>query len=707
MMLLLTACSLSAAATSACAADKTDKDSILIGQAPLAAPDDSIAATQQLGNVLVTGWTGTTTLRHSPVPVQVMRSDELALQAATNLIDALSHQPGVAQVTTGSGISKPVIRGLGYNRIVVVNDGVRQEGQQWGDEHGIEIDPQTVHSVEILKGPASLRFGSDAMAGVLIFHDEPTMLEGTVEANASSEYQTNNRLFAYTADVAGNRGGLVWDARLSGKTAGDYENRYDGRVFNSGFREHALTARIGVNRAWGFSHLRLSGYYLRPDLIEGARDETTGAFLRDEAPYQKIYHYKAVLDNSVRLGEGSLKLLAAYQQNVRKEYEDDECGLHFRLHSLHYDAHYHLPELGGWSLLGGVGGMYQSSENLGTEYLVPAYRLFDVGVFATAQRRWGRWTWSGGVRYDHRHLRSDHRHLRSDRLVEEGQERFSPFSRGFSGLTGSIGAVCNLGPHWDLRMNLSRGFRAPNISELASNGVHEGTERYEVGTQTLGAETSWQSDLGIDYYTDRLKVQLSLFANRIGGYIFSEKTPEGAVVDGHDVYRFTSGDALLWGGEVAADWHVVEALHFENTFCYVGTRQLHQPADARHLPLTPAPRITSNLRYDWLRLKGRIRDAFAQVGVEGTFRQDDFYAANGTETATPGYALLNAGVGFSLHNSRRKVASVYVVGSNLLDKAYQSHLSRLKYTDVNVVSGRTGVYNMGRNVSVKLVVPLL
>jgi iron complex outermembrane receptor protein len=214
-------------------------------------------------------------------------------------------------------------------------------------------------------------------------------------------------------------------------------------------------------------------------------------------------------------------------------------------------------------------------------------------------------------------------------------------------------------------MNLSRGFRAPNISELASNGVHEGTERYEVGTQTLGAETSWQSDLGVDYYTDRMKVQLSLFANRIGGYIFSEKTPEWTVVDDHDVYRFTSGDALLWGGEVSADWHVVEALHFENTFCYVGTRQLHQPADARHLPLTPAPRITSNLRYDWLRLKGRLRDAFAQVGVEGTFRQDDFYAANGTETATPGYALLNAGVGFSLHNSRRKVASIYVVGSNL------------------------------------------
>ncbi len=693
--LLLTACMLSAVATSSYAEGEAETYNIQNSEM-----SDSAMNEHLLGNVVVTGWVGSTMLRQSAVPVSVMRSDEIAMQAATNIIDALSHQPGVAQVTTGSGISKPVIRGLGYNRIVVVNDGVRQEGQQWGDEHGIEIDPQTVHSVEIVKGPATLMYGSDAMAGVLIFHDEPVQTDGTVAANASTEYQTNNRLFAYTADVAGNNGGFVWNARYSGKSAGDYENRYDGRVFNSGFKEQAVSALLGVNRNWGFSHLKLSTYYLRPDIIEGERDEETGDFVRDEAPYQKIFHYKAVLDNSIRLGNGSLKVLAAYQQNVRKEYEDDECGLHFRLHTLNYDVHYTLPEVGSWKMMAGVGGMYQSSENLGTEFLVPAYRLFDYGLFATAQRQWGKWTWSGGLRYDHRHLRSD-------LLEEEGAVRFAPFSRGFSGMTGSIGGVCNINGHWDFRINLSRGFRAPNISELASNGVHEGTERYETGSQALDPETSWQSDFGLDYFSDRLKVQMSVFANRISGYIFSEKTPEGTVMDDHDVYRFVSGNAFLWGGELTADWHIVESLHFENTFSYVSARQLNQPEDSRYLPLTPAPRLTSNIRYDWQRISRSIRDAFVQIGVEGTFRQGDFYAANNTETATPGYALFNASVGFSLHNSRRNVATLYIVGNNLFDKAYQSHLSRLKYTALNAATGRTGVYNMGRNVCLKLILHVL
>src|SRR5574344_923922 len=221
--LLLTACMLSAVATSSYAEGEAETYNIQNSEM-----SDSAMNEHLLGNVVVTGWVGSTMLRQSAVPVSVMRSDEIAMQAATNIIDALSHQPGVAQVTTGSGISKPVIRGLGYNRIVVVNDGVRQEGQQWGDEHGIEIDPQTVNNIKILKGPASLMYGSDAMAGVVIFHDAPTLAKNTVAGDVSSEYQTNNGLFDYSLHMAGNNNGYVWGVRYADKMAHAYKNKYDG-----------------------------------------------------------------------------------------------------------------------------------------------------------------------------------------------------------------------------------------------------------------------------------------------------------------------------------------------------------------------------------------------------------------------------------------------------------------------------------------------
>ena len=174
-----------------------------------------------LKEVVVTGLTGSTRADHSPAPISVVAPRILQATPSTNIIDAVAHQPGVSQITTGGGISKPVIRGLGYNRIVTVNDGIRQEGQQWGDEHGIEVDAQTVHSIEILKGPATLMYGSDAMAGVLVMHETPVMPQGTMAMNLGSEYQSNNHLFDYTVDFAGNQHGWVWNWRWSPKDAGD------------------------------------------------------------------------------------------------------------------------------------------------------------------------------------------------------------------------------------------------------------------------------------------------------------------------------------------------------------------------------------------------------------------------------------------------------------------------------------------------------
>ena len=676
----------------------------------------------KLNEVVVTGLTGSQKLKQSPAPVSIISPGQLEMQPSTNIIDAIAHEPGVSQITTGGGISKPVIRGLGYNRVVVVNDGIRQEGQQWGDEHGIEIDAASVHSVEILKGPASLMYGSDAMAGVIIFHSAPTLPKGDMKANFSTGYQTNNGLFDYSLNFAGHQGGFVWDTRYSGKMAHAYKNKYDGYVFGSSFREQAFSQLLGWNYRQGHSHLTLDYFHSTPGIVEGERDGETGGLLVPEGynakgygkpmPYQQIHHYKIVLDNSWFLGDGNLKLLLGYQQNRRQEFEEEEnpneCGLDFKLHTVNYDLHYLSPEMNGWKFSTGINGMWQKSENKGTEFLIPAYHLFDYGVFANVSKEIGKWNISGGIRYDHRSLNS--RELLEEEEGEEPSLRFQAFKRNFDGVTGSIGLTYELMKDLNVKMNISRGFRAPNISELASNGVHEGTQRYELGNTDLKPEASWQFDLGMDYSSSIVSAELALFANRISHYIFSEKVAdengEAVLIDNTPAYRFTSGDARILGGEASVDIHPIEHLHFGNTFSYVNSVQLHQSAESKYLPFTPAPRWVSDVKYEFICGGNTFDNLFVKFEVDCNLRQNHYLAASGTETATPSYTLLNVYAGTDIKCHARRILSLYISGENLTDRAYQNHLSRLKYLDTNMVTGRRGVYNMGRNFSMKVVVPI-
>ena len=684
----------------------------------------------QLNELTVTGVTGDTKLKHATAPVSIVTPQMLRATASTNIIDAIAHQPGVSQLTTGGSISKPIIRGLGYNRVVVMSEGVRQEGQQWGDEHGVEVDGNSVGSVEILKGPASLMYGSDAMAGVVILHAQPTLAEGEMKANVSTEYQTNNGLFGYHLSVAGNQKGFVWDARWSQKLAHAYKNKYDGYVPGSQFREQAGRLMLGMNKSWGHSRLTGSVYHLTPGIVEGERDPETGELecatedvktYGKALPFQQVKHYKLVWDNSLNLSSGYLKAIIGYQQNRRQEFEEsmDEYELFFKLHTLTYDLRYITNEWNGWKLSTGIGGMYQKSGNEGEEYLIPDYRLFDFGLYATATKTLGeRWTLSGGLRYDHRRLHGDE-------LIEDGDLRFTDFSRHFNGLTGSIGTVCNLNDHFNLRLNLARGFRTPNMSELASNGVHEGSIRYEIGDQQLKAEYSLQADLGLDFTSHYVSAQLALFANRIDNYIFTHRIAE-EMEEGYLTYAYTQGDARLLGFEAGVDIHPVHSVHFSNTFSYVDAQLLHQSADTKYLPFTPAPHWSSELKWELFHhthstvsphAMHEYRHAHPKSGIalnnlyiaaslDSYLKQTHIYRADDTETKTPGYALLNLSAGTDIQFNGKKLAELYVTADNLLNKAYQNHLSRLKYTDENVVTGRRGIYNMGRNITFKVVVPI-
>ena len=625
-----------------------------------------------LNEVTVTGVTGDTKLKHATVPVSIIAPQLLRSKAATNIIDAISHQPGISQLTTGGSISKPIIRGLGYNRVVVMSEGVRQEGQQWGDEHGVEVDGSSINSVEILKGPASLMYGSDAMAGVVILHPQATLPEGEMKANVSTEYQTNNGLFAYNLSMAGNQKGFVWNARFSDKMAHAYKNKYDGYVPGSQFRERAGRLMLGVNKSWGHSRLTWTSYHLTPGIVEGERDPETGELVCNSdnvktysktLPFQEVKHYKLVWDNSLNLSTGYLKAIIGYQQNRRKEYEEseDEYELFFKLHTLTYDLRYVTNQWNGWKLSTGIGGMYQKSGNEGEEYLIPDYRLFDFGIYATATKSLGdRWTLNGGVRYDHRRMHGDE-------LIEDGDLRFTDFSRHFNGLTGSIGAVCNINEHFNLRLNVARGFRTPNMSELASNGVHEGSIRYELGNQQLKAEYSLQADLGLDFTSRYVSAQLALFANRIDNYIFTHRLPE-EIEEGYLTYAYTQGDARLLGFEAGVDFHPVHSVHFSNTFSFVDAQQMHASSDTKYLPFTPAPRWTSELKWELFHHshstvnhhhnsnsihRSLLNNLYIAAGLECYLKQSHIYSADDTETTTPGYALLSLEDCRVLHHRRQ------------------------------------------------------
>ena len=665
--------------------------------------EDSINPMKEaiLSEVTVQGIAGVQRLKDAASPFMVVSPKQLHNTIGTNLVDAVGHLPGLSQISTGAGISKPVIRGLGYNRVVVVDQGIRQEGQQWGDEHGLEVDEEGVHSVEVLKGPASLMYGSDAIAGVMILHPEHPLEEGTMQVKVGSQYQTNNGLYDYRVSFAGNTKGFVWNWHFLDKAAHCYKNKVDGYVPGSFFKERDIQGMLGINRGWGHSWLRLSRVSFTPGITEGelVGSNFDGKSYGIVSPFQKVLHYKAISDNAWYFGDGTLKAVIGYQQNYRREFEEEETPeLAMRLHTVNYDIKYlhSLPH--NWKIATGVGGMWQRNINQGEEYLIPDHHLFDIGVFATAEWQYRKWHFSGGARFDNRHLKTTS-------LTEEDVLRFEALSKNFTGITGSLGVVWNVTDRINLRLNAARGFRAPTVSELSSNGVHEGSIQYEIGNPELKAEKSTQLDLGFDYTSHYVSLQASLFTNWIDDYIFLARLPYET--DGYRTYQYREGDARLMGGEVSVDVHPINPLHFENAFSYVRGIQLDQPDEAKNLPMMPAPKWTSDIRYEFPNFaKNHCRRTFLAFGMEYNFRQNKFYAVDNTETATPSYALFNLSAGMDLHIFGHNCIELTFSCQNLFDKAYQPHLSRLRYVDTGSPTGRQGISAMGRNFCFKVSVPI-
>jgi iron complex outermembrane receptor protein len=706
--------------------------------------------------VVITGLSKATQIKRSPVPIISVKHDFITTNLSNNIIDAIATVPGVTAVTTGPNVSKPFIRGLGYNRILTLYDGIRQEGQQWGDEHGVEVDQYGIDRIEVIKGPASLSYGSDALAGVVNLIPYQPAPEGKLVADLLTEYHTNNGQIGGSLMLGATNKGFEWMGRFSHKSATNYQDKVDGRVYNTGFSETDASAYLGLHRNWGYSHLDFVLFDDLQEIPDGSRDSATGRFtkqiseadtIREIVPedelnsytisalHQHVQHYRIYSSNNFILGEGRLAVNLGFQRSIRREYSHPQYlttpGLYLILNAYTYDFKYSFPEWERWNLSVGLNGQYvNNTVTSGTEFIIPTYHQFDIGPFFLIKKSFDKLDIAGGLRYDSRSFNNDALFTKpnpSDGFdmpvygadTIGAAKPFSAYSKIFTGASGSLGATYNFSDRFSIKVNVSRGYRAPNIAEISANGVHPGTNIYQIGNPDFKPEFSLQEDVGFVFTSQYAVFNLSIFHNTIQNYIYNQKVLNSAgqdsiIVAGNQTFQFQAAKAELYGGEISLDIHPVKALHFENNLSVVygnneGVNGKILSDSAKYLPFIPPLHGISELRYDFSKPMQHLINGFVKVQLEYDATQNRAYLLDNTETRTPGYTLFNAGLGAGITNAKGKtIVNFYLLGSNLFDVAYRDHLSRLKYflyssTDTNP---NHGLYNMGRNFSIKLDFPL-
>jgi iron complex outermembrane receptor protein len=374
--------------------------------------------------------------------------------------------------------------------------------------------------------------------------------------------------------------------------------------------------------------------------------------------------------------------------------------------------------------------MYQdNTATNGTEFIIPSYHQFDIGPFALLKKTFSKLDIAGGIRYDSRSFSNSALYTIPDPSTGFGKpvygvdtagadKPFSNYSHNFSGMSGSIGATYAFDKHLSVKANISRGFRAPNISEISSNGVHPGTNIYQIGNPDFKPEFSVQEDIGLTYSSKHAVATLSVFNNNLSNYIFNQRLlningNDSVIVAGNQTYKFQQGQANLYGGEFSLDIHPVKSLHVENSVSVVygkngGIDPKLRSDSNRYTAFIPPLHGISELRYDFEAKKKHIVNGFAKIQLAYYAKQDRVYLTDNTETPTGGYALFNAGIGAGFTNKQGKtICNLYFMGNNLFDVVYQDHLSRLKYFEPYPADPRGhGIYNMGRNFSIKLDMPL-
>src|ERR1700739_991592 len=740
-----------------------------------------IASEFQEDEVVVTGNSKAAEEEHNPQPTADVTNEFINQHSSTNVIDAIATTPGVSVITDGQSIGKPIIRGLGYNRVLTINDGVEQVDQPWFDEFGIEADPDAVNRYEILKGPGSLAYGSDAISGVLNLIPEDPLPAGQTKGDVLFNYQTNNGLINNMFHLAGtSMSGVSWSARVDNIRAHAYQDPYDGYVLNSQFSNFNADGTIGVHKKWGYTQLHASYFYMNTGIVDGTRDSVGNQLMpvyytgitptppfpfayvepnqqdqRTYTPfviYQYIHHYKLVWDNSIAVGDGAIKAIFSYQRNQREEMNDPTQPnvpiIYYNSNAVTYDARYVAPQIGNFNFSVGANGVYQNSQSLGFVQLIPDYNYMQIGGFAIASEKIGKLTLSGGIRYDMRTFTGEERWVSTDTLTPQvpvapntpnSFEEFTPFTSHFSGMSGSIGGTYDFTKNVYAKLNIARGWRAPNVNECGADGVHDGTVVFEIGDNNIKPETSLEEDIAFGVNSKDVNFEVDGFGNTISNFIYAKGllsalggdsvsnalSVNGTLFPDAPVFKYVNGNAQLEGGEVTLDIHpsTMKWLEINSTLSYVTGGLTGISDSTKYLPFVPPMRITGDLIFHIGKVCSFINDAYLRVGVISVAQQSNVYREAAIYTAlssstTPfeyaasqnaeaGYTLFNAGFGgHILKHNGKEASELFVVCNNMFNTGYMDYMSRFKYYPVNPATDRVGVFNMGRNISIKLIVPI-
>mgnify|MGYP002700429139 CR=1 FL=1 len=610
---------------------------------------------------------------------------DLKQNGAVNLSEGITNIAGVESVSTGLSIGKPVIRGLSSNRVLVYTQGIRLENQQFGDEHGLGINDAGIESVEVIKGPASLLYGSDALGGVLYLNPEKFANQNTSNGDFGGNYFSNTQGYNTNAGFKSSGDHFKFLFRGSLAEHSDYETQ-DYRVTNTRFREQDFKAGVGYQISKFKTDFRYNVNHSKLGIPEeiGVQSTSKAPLL----PYQDLTNHIFSLKSSLFFNNSSLDFSLGYTYNDRKEFEEEheheegeeheeeeehhdeteilDPALHMKLKTANYDIKYNLPKLGKFEAIVGIQGMHQTNANYGEEELIPDATTNDFGILATSHIHFEKADVQLGARFDNRNL-----------------DVVSGLNKSFNSFNGAIGVKTNITKNIVGRLNLASGFRAPNLAELTSFGSHEGTNRFEIGNENLNNEQNFQSDLALEFNNEHFEIYVNGFYNSINDYIYI--SPNGDTINDDPVFEYLQENANLYGGEVGLHLHPhpLDWLHLESSFETVTGKQ----DNGAYLPLIPANSLTNTIRVEFE--KEWIKKGYAFVKLRNTFKQTKVSAF---ETPTDAYALLSAGFGgdFKIFNN---TLSFNVSGNNLTNKTYVNHLSRLKADNI---------YNMGRNFSVGL-----
>ncbi len=684
-------------------------------------PSDTTIAIQ---NVEVTGMARQRQqMKSSQNSVQVGR-DYLENNLAGSLMQTLQGIPGVKAMSIGSGLSKPTIRGLGFNRMAVTEDGVKHEGQQWGDDHGLEIDQFAVDRAEVIKGPAALLYGSDAIGGVLnLFttHIPERPVEGTVQFVGRS----NNESLGGSAKIGGRLGKFIYRAHATYVDYSDYKVPTDsiqyysywirlknGRLRNTAGRERNGSLMLGYAGYNFHTDIRISDTYSKSGFFANAHGLEVRLSNIDydrsrrdiDLPYQWVNHLKVLSHTSWTDDRMSLELNLAYQNNVREELSEPvshgymptpDGTLERRFVKNTYTGqltlHRQLSEH--HELNAGLNGEYQHNRRAGWGFIIPDFETLSMGAYVFYRFTiTERLILNAGLRYDHArtHIHAYYDWYKTPSLTPsptgEGSEhpymvakqRSADRVRHFNSLTWSAGINWRTG-EWVLKANVGKSFRVPIPKELGADGVNYHIFRYERGNANLSPEESYQLDAGISWNHDRLSVQVDPYVNYFPNYIYLN--PTSRYVEGLQLYNYMQARVLRCGFEAQVDYQIHRKWQASLKGEYLYAEQLSGPKQGYTLPFSTPWSVDADVRYTFRRLFERHPGGmgFVAFNVHVVGRQNRVVPP---ERPTDGYFTLNASAGKHFTLSRQLTLKVALRADNLLNRRYYDHTSYYRLIDV-------------------------